>query len=323
MPKISVIMNCLNGERLVKNAIESVYAQTFSDWEIVFWDNASTDGTEAIAKSFDDGRLRYFCSDATVPLGQARQWAIAEAKADWVTILDYDDAFRPWFFERHMEALNAGDYTMSYCGYRDIDENGNVLRDVYPKNNTGFIFPRLLEHYEINIATVMMRREALLEFARHRTSRFTMAEDYYLYLSLAARGQVCVIPEILAIYRQVSSSWTERALHLHAVEFHETLDLIERDLPGITARYKKSFGHARAHAEYARAKYLMHIGDFARARQTMAAIYNFRKAYVALYLAAWIPPLWRLIHRRSIKSRLTALLLSGGANRAASRGRRS
>src|ERR1700679_734154 len=110
-------MNCLNGERLVRNAIESVYAQTFPDWEIVFWDNASTDGTAAIAKSFDDGRLHYFRSEATVPLGQARQWAIAQATGQWVTILDYDDAFLPPFFERHMAAIGAGDYTMSYCGH--------------------------------------------------------------------------------------------------------------------------------------------------------------------------------------------------------------
>ena len=57
MAKVSVIMNCYNGAAFVRSAIESVYAQTVGDWEIIFWDNASTDETAAIAQSFDS-RLR-------------------------------------------------------------------------------------------------------------------------------------------------------------------------------------------------------------------------------------------------------------------------
>jgi len=58
-PKVSVIMNCFNGEKYVKAAIESVYAQTYPNWEIIFLDNASSDCTPAIAKCFDQ-RLHYF-----------------------------------------------------------------------------------------------------------------------------------------------------------------------------------------------------------------------------------------------------------------------
>ena len=49
-PKVSVIMNCFNSGRFLVEAIESVFAQTFADWEIVFWDNLSSDGSAAIAK---------------------------------------------------------------------------------------------------------------------------------------------------------------------------------------------------------------------------------------------------------------------------------
>src|SRR5664279_817293 len=110
MPKVTVIMNCLNGERFVRQAIQSVYDQTFSDWEIVFWDNASTDATATIANSFSDGRLRYFRSEKTVALGQARQWALAKARGDWVAFLDHDDALLPQRVERQMAELDKGDY---------------------------------------------------------------------------------------------------------------------------------------------------------------------------------------------------------------------
>ena len=54
-PTVSVIMNCLNGEEYLEEAIDSVYSQSFEDWEIVFWDNASTDRTAEIAQSY--GRM--------------------------------------------------------------------------------------------------------------------------------------------------------------------------------------------------------------------------------------------------------------------------
>ena len=70
-PLVSVIVNCFNGERYLKEAIESVYAQSYDNWEIIFWDNASTDGSAKIAKSYDK-KLKYFLAEKTVCLGEAR-----------------------------------------------------------------------------------------------------------------------------------------------------------------------------------------------------------------------------------------------------------
>lgn len=309
MPAVSVIINCLNGENFVRQAIQSVYDQTYQDWEIIFWDNASTDSTPEIAKSFCDGRLRYFRSRETVPLGKARQRAIAEARGDWVAILDHDDMFLPPRLERQMEELKKGDYVFSYAGYREINEKGDLLRTVSPRHSSGHIFNDLLIDFEINIATVMMRRDVLTRLDMESISQFQMAEDYYLYLGLAARGAVCVVPAVLVIYRQVSQSWSERALDLHAVEFHATLDQLEKDMPGISVRYPTGFLHARGHAEYARAKHEMQEGRYGDARRRMAGIRHLRKAYSVLHLVSLAPPLWNLLHRRGIKARLTSLFL--------------
>lgn len=309
MPKVSVIINCLNGENFVRQAIQSVYDQTYQDWEIIFWDNASTDSTPEIAKSFNDGRLRYFRSQETVPLGKARQWAMAEAKGDWLAILDHDDLFLPPRLERQMAELAKGDYVFSYTGYREVNEKGELLRTVLPRHRSGEIFNDLLIDFEINIATVMMRRDVLAQLNMEAIAGFLMAEDYYLYAGLAARGPVCVVPEVLVIYRQVSSSWSERALDHHAIEFHATLDQLEVDMPGLSARYPEGFMHARGHAEYARAKYEMHVGLHGAARRRMAGIQHLRKVYSILWLVSHLPPLWRLLHRRDLKARLTALFL--------------
>jgi glycosyltransferase involved in cell wall biosynthesis len=53
-PLVSIIMNCYNGEKFLKETLESVYAQTYTNWEVIFWDNLSTDNSKQIACSFDD-----------------------------------------------------------------------------------------------------------------------------------------------------------------------------------------------------------------------------------------------------------------------------
>ena len=70
-PAVSIIMNCLNCAGDLPAALAGVRAQTFTDWEIVFWDNASTDLSPGIAQAFGP-KLRYFRSGETVALGAAQ-----------------------------------------------------------------------------------------------------------------------------------------------------------------------------------------------------------------------------------------------------------
>jgi len=93
-PRVSVIMNCLNGEKYLREAIESAYAQTYKNWEIIFWDNASTDKSAEIAKSFDE-KIRYFRSDENYCVGKVRNLALAQAKGEFIAFLDCDDTWLP------------------------------------------------------------------------------------------------------------------------------------------------------------------------------------------------------------------------------------
>ena len=74
---VSVIMNCYNGEKYLNSAIDSIYNQTYLDWEIIFWDNASKDKSSSIALSYDS-KLKYFKSKKTLSLGKARNKALSK-----------------------------------------------------------------------------------------------------------------------------------------------------------------------------------------------------------------------------------------------------
>ena len=91
---VSIIMNCYNGEKYLREAIDSVYAQSYKHWEIIFWDNASTDRTSQIAQSYDS-RLRYFRAKVNTHLGPARNMALEKAKTTYIAFLDSDDIYLP------------------------------------------------------------------------------------------------------------------------------------------------------------------------------------------------------------------------------------
>ena len=103
-PLVSIIMNCFNSEKYLSQAIESVIAQTFGNWELVFWDNQSTDSSSKILKSYEDARIRYFHADKHTPLGDARNFAVSKARGKWLAFIDCDDF---WDFRKLELQLSA------------------------------------------------------------------------------------------------------------------------------------------------------------------------------------------------------------------------
>ena len=93
-PKVSIIINCLNPEFFLQEAIDSIYAQTYHNWEIILWDNASTEDIQSFITSYDD-RLHYFKAEKTVNLGEARNLAMSKAKGELIAFLDCDDIWMP------------------------------------------------------------------------------------------------------------------------------------------------------------------------------------------------------------------------------------
>ncbi len=119
MPAVSVIMNCYNSSRYLREALDSVLAQTFADWELIFWDNRSTDDSAKIFKSYTDKRLRYFMAPTHTVLGRARNMAVGEARGEWLAFLDCDDLWVPQKLEKQIAVVRE-----------DTDEIGLVYGEM-------------------------------------------------------------------------------------------------------------------------------------------------------------------------------------------------
>ena len=307
MPKLSVIMNCYNGERFVKEAIDSVYAQTFKDWEIIFWDNASTDRTGEIAHQYDE-KLRYFRADKTVLLGSARNLAMAQATGEWIAFVDYDDVCFPNRFERQMTAIGDGDYVLCSAGVRDVTEDGRMIRDIMPLSRTGDIFDAQLKQFDLYLQTTMIRTETMRKYRVKINEACHTLEDYNLFMKMLTKGRACIVPEILSTCRIVSNSLAERALERYAIERFLTLDELKAENSGIEIRHADAFNEATARGHYYHAKFLMKTGDYTAARREMRRTVSVAPIYTMLYLISLWPGLWWLVHNRQIKSRLSRFL---------------
>lgn len=303
MPEVSVVMNCYNGEKYLREAIDSVYAQSFNDWEIIFWDNASTDQTPVIAASYDN-RLRYFRSSSLLTLGAARRQAVEQAKGKWVAFLDCDDFWYADKLQTQISALAGTDHVLCYAGIREIDPDGTLIREVIPRHPSGYLLEQLLLQFDVNMVTPMLRREVLELHGLSFDERVTASEEYNLFVRLAAKGTVLTLPTVLGAWRISPGSLTDRQIAKWSVERYYTLDQLKHENPGVAQRYPAAFREAYARGDYYRARYLMSEGRVAEARKVMSSIAAVDYRYRLLLLGLYIPKLWALLHGTFLKRRV-------------------
>lgn len=308
MPKVTVIINCYNGERYLRQAIDSVYAQSYEDWELVLWDNASIDQTSEIAHSYDS-KLKYFRGASTVPLGAARKLALEQATGEWIAFLDCDDYWFPNKLERQIAEVNGTAHVLCYAGMNEVNPDGSLIRKVLPSYPTGWMLEQQLFQFEINMVTPIMRRDALQKFNLNFDDNITASEEYNLFVRLAAKGTICTMQEVLGCWRISKGSLTDRQISKWGDERFYTLKQLQDENPGIESRYPDAFKEARARGEYYRARYLMSVGDRAAAGVVMKRISDVNPRYKILWIGMRVPFFWSVMHENFLKRRIIPKLL--------------
>ena len=253
-PAVSVIINAFNGEQYLRQAIESVYAQSFSDFEIVLYDDASTDSTPDIARSFDS-RLRFVRSDQQVPLGEARNRAVAASRGKFLSFLDQDDLFLPLKLERQVERFR-GDVALVFCNsVRFWEKNGKEELLYRRRPHDGDAFRELLRGYYLSINTVMIRRDALPEDPRWWfPASFGMCEEVDLFLRLAHRYPIAYVDEVLARYRIHGDNWTIRHPEQLVTERIEMMERLASVIPNFSNSYARELASLRSQIDRVQAQ---------------------------------------------------------------------
>lgn len=297
-PLVSIVMNCFNGERYLREALDSVGAQSYANWEVIFWDNGSTDGSVEIARRFDP-RVRYFRAPETTSLGAARNLALQQGRGDFVAFLDVDDVWLPHTLDRQLSEMARTGCDVVYGGIIFIDDAGRDMGRYVPSMKEGNLFDALLRQFEIYVPAVMVRRAALDRTRLTFDPSIVASEEYCLFMQMAVTCRFCALAEPLAKYRVHDGGLTNRSISKWAVEREYTLDAIVRAHGGIEEQFSGAFAEARARARYYRARYLMTLGDRRSARAELRSAARVGARYFGLWILAMLPaPAWDLVHKR-------------------------
>jgi glycosyltransferase involved in cell wall biosynthesis len=214
-PKISICLLAHNSEKYVHSAIESVLAQTFSDWEMLISDDASSDGTADIARSYlTDRRIRYVYHEENLKQGANWAYAIQNTRAPYVTTLHADDvwethalaAFSDVFAEH--ENLDLAWANWDYYDARLQQKRGTapVTEAIQMRGCEGVKW--LVRHnHALPSATGFSRKASTL--AGLPDHRYGMVCDREFFLRIASVAQFCrALPLVITRYRQHEASVT-------------------------------------------------------------------------------------------------------------------
>ena len=204
MPSVSIVVATCDQARWLREAVASVCAQTFPDWELLIADDGSTDDTAAVVASCgDDPRIRHLPA-ARAERAAARNRGIAAATGELVAFLDADDAWRPDKLARQVAALaTAPRAAACYAVARFVDGAGRPLPVRKPPHAlSGLLFPSLVRGNFIILASMVVRRRCLDAVGGFdATLPVYGCEDWDLWLRLARRDAFVAVDEELVRYR--------------------------------------------------------------------------------------------------------------------------
>jgi glycosyltransferase involved in cell wall biosynthesis len=205
VPAVSIILPTFNRLDFLRLAIDSVFAQTFIDWDLIIADDGSAEQTRAYLRSLvSEPRVKVIWLPHTGNPGAVRNAALREAKGEYIAFLDSDDLWRPEKLERQIASLrSSANCRWSYTSYDRIGKTGEVI---YPDANPmvphrGAIFePLLTLEAEVSTPAVVVERRLLALVGGFDEAQF-LWEDYDLWLRLALHSDVDLIDEPLTRLR--------------------------------------------------------------------------------------------------------------------------
>ena len=216
-PETSIIMNCHNGEKYLSEAIKSIFNQTYKNWELIFWDNRSTDKSKKIFKSFKDSRLRYFYKHKKVSLYESRNAACKKARGDYIAFLDVDDIWFSKKLEWQIKKFKDKKVGLVYGKFYKSNKN-NFFRkkQLITKKNLpiGYVSKAILEKYSVGLLTIVIRKAFIKREKEIFKVKYNYLGDLDFVLRFSLKYKFDAVQKPVGLYRQHENQMQ--------IKFHKT-----------------------------------------------------------------------------------------------------
>ena len=246
-PLVSVVINCYNGEEFVEEAINSVLTQTYRNFEIIFWDNMSTDQTRDIVTKYSDKRIKYFCADKFASLGNARNLALTKTSGEYISFLDVDDLWYPEKLSQQIVLFDNPKIGLIYTNIDKVNSKGEIIYsdklNAYSTYTT-VSFNDLFLNYDVVMSSSIISAKALFSAGQSFDHLLAYAEEYDLFMRICLSYNAIKVNNILTSYRvhakQSTNSLFEKSI-LEEEYVLSKLSILSTDLINLNkvSLYKK------------------------------------------------------------------------------------
>lgn len=252
VPKVTVVIAAYNADRFIRKTLDSVFAQTLADIEVIVVDDGSTDGTPDVIRSYDDPRLKVL-RQANNGVSAARNAGLAVARAPYIFFLDADDVLLPHALEKMAETLDRKpDRVACFAHHMRIAEDDTVLSTtedlrwkMFPAKDT---LRELVAKNFIVCGSICIRTEAARS-VRGFNPALKLGEDWEFWCRLAVLGDFAAMRGFVALkYRQRFNSANYR---LRKTPLRQNFAAIEAVYSNPTIRQKFSPGELRRRRRFA------------------------------------------------------------------------
>lgn len=237
LPLVSIIVPVYNGERYLRESLDSILAQTYSRVEILVMDDASTDSTPEIIASYGD-RVKCYRQAQNKRQYQNVNEALAMVNGEYVAIYHADDIYEPTIVEREVDFFeHYPEVGAVFCHDIFINDEGREYGRLtipaeiraLPTLDHRTIFNALLTHKNrfFPAPSSMVRASVYKDVGGYRAAEFDIASDLEMWLRISKQYLIGILPEYLFRYRHGHGNWTQRYLHLRTEEekYFQIMDL--------------------------------------------------------------------------------------------------
>ena len=219
--KISVIVNCHNGEKFLNKCISSILNQKYQNFEIIFYDNFSSDNSKKILDNFKDQRIKYFNSGIKFPLYKARNEAIKKTSGSLIAFLDVDDWWDEEYLSSRSEIFSDASYDFYYCNSYFFYEKNKIFRK-YKKYllPSGKIFDQLAKDYFIIISGLIIKKK-IFDNIGHFNSNFNIIGDFDFVMKMSINYKAHSYIKPMVFYRSHNNNFSKLNSEMFFYEFKE------------------------------------------------------------------------------------------------------
>lgn len=223
-------MPVYNGEKYIKDAIQSILDQTYPGFILLCIDDCSTDGSLDIIRTFHDDRIQIIQNDSNRGIAYTRNRGLDLAKTEYIALLDDDDIAMPYRLEHELGFLDSNHDIQVVGGHqRQIDETGKDLNKQWSVYlNSAYIAAYLLLNNTIVNGSTMFRKSFIDEHQIRYRDHLCGAEDYQFWIECSLNGKIKNMDEIFLLWRVSGQNETFYRLNRYEEERKEALNKIRK-----------------------------------------------------------------------------------------------